>query len=271
MPSFNQGKYLEKSILSVLNQDYSDYELIVLDGGSTDNSVEIIKKYSDRIAYWRSFPDEGQSAAFNEGFKMATGNFVTWLNSDDVLLPGTLRLFTQYVSKYPNCNWFLGNAFWIDKDDVIIKVGRMESWSRIFSKRGLYSPGGPTSFFKKSLLEKYGYLREDFHYSMDTELWERFISVGEKFIRINNYCWGLRMHEDAKTSAYMFRTEENKAIVDKKEQQRKAELEKRKRLYPMLVPNKMWLSLFRIRKIMDKSVYYRFSDRKLLGQVYYKI
>ena len=86
-PSFNQGKYIEESILSILNQDYSNIEYIIMDGGSTDNSVDIIKKYESQITYWESKPDKGQTHALNKGFKIAKGDYIGWLNSDDWIQP----------------------------------------------------------------------------------------------------------------------------------------------------------------------------------------
>lgn len=257
MPSFNQAAFLEEAIQSVFNQLYPNLEFIVLDAGSTDGSVDIIKKYADKITYWRSHPDGGQSAAFNEGFRMATGDFLTWLNSDDVMLPGTLHLLNEYVHKYPSYDWFMGNTLFMDKKGVIFRVGKMEAWCTFLARRGLFSAGGPTAFFRKGLLEKYGYLREDFHYSMDTELWDRFIVNGVKFKRIDKYCWAFRYHEKSKTTGCFdnMQAQQNEAIS-------------RRMLYPSFVSGKCYHILFNIYKLFNFSIFSRIFDRKYIGRSY---
>ena len=107
VPSYNQGKYLEEALLSVISQHRNDVELIVMDGGSTDNSVEIIKKYRNNIAYWQSKKDKGQSDAINEGFRIAKGEYVTWRNSDDILVNGALDLIIATIDRNPHIKWFL--------------------------------------------------------------------------------------------------------------------------------------------------------------------
>ena len=178
IPSFNQGCYIEEALKSIVLQRYPNVEIIVMDGGSTDNSVEIIKQYDKFIAYWQSEKDNGQSAAINAGFKKATGTFVTWLNSDDVMLEGTLYAVDSAIKKNPQINWYLGNVVWMDKTGKILKVGKTEGANWFFNKHHLFSNGGPSAFMKKSCLQELGWLREDFHYMMDTELWHRFIENG---------------------------------------------------------------------------------------------
>ena len=101
-PSYNQGIFIEETILSVLDQNYPNLEYIIMDGGSTDNTVDIIKKYEDRITYWISEKDNGQSDAINKGFHKSTGDILHWLNSDDVLVPRALNMLVEYLSNNPD-------------------------------------------------------------------------------------------------------------------------------------------------------------------------
>ena len=109
--NYNFGRFLADAIESVLAQDMGDdVELIICDGGSTDNSIEVIKKYEDKIAWWVSENDGGQSAAFNKGFAHAHGRFLTWLNADDILTRGALRAIANEIHKNPSCEWFVGSS-----------------------------------------------------------------------------------------------------------------------------------------------------------------
>ena len=109
-PSFNQGQFLESTILSVLDQDYPDLEYIIIDGGSTDNSLEVIRKYTDRISYWVSEPDEGQSHAINKGWSMATGDIIAWINADDVYCPGAFSLVAKAFENNPDAVMVIGSG-----------------------------------------------------------------------------------------------------------------------------------------------------------------
>ncbi|MBE0685158.1 MAG: glycosyltransferase [Anaerolineaceae bacterium] len=119
-PSYNQGKYLEKTILSVLNQDYPNIEYFVMDGNSSDNSVEIIKKYSSRIAYWQSVKDQGQTDAINQGFFKAKGQIFAWLNSDDTYEPYAVSQAVDYLLNHPDAGMVYGDCNFIDANDKII-------------------------------------------------------------------------------------------------------------------------------------------------------
>ena len=229
--NYNYGRFLEEAIQSVIAQNMSDnVEVIICDAASTDNSVDIIKKYanglppntsydewiakanfqflspnSQLIAWWCSEPDGGQSAAFNKGFSHARGRFLTWLNADDVMLPGTFKKLEMAASKYPDCEWFVGGVLWLDKSMCVLKCGRGRRFSEVRYREGNVSVWGPSSFFTKRMLDAVGGVDERYHYSMDTELWLRFASkLGVRYRPFVNYAWGLRMHEDAKMSGHNF-------------------------------------------------------------------
>ena len=203
--NYNYGRFLDEAIRSVLNQSCQDLELIVCDAKSTDNSVDVIKKYADRIAWWCSEKDKGQSDAFNKGFSHASGRFLTWLNADDVMLPGTTEKLKKAAESHPECEWFVGGVLWLDKAMRVLKCGRGRRFSEIRYREGNVSVWGPSSFFTKRMLDSVGGVDVRYHYTMDTELWLRFASkLGVRYRPFANYAWGLRMHEDAKMSGHNF-------------------------------------------------------------------
>ena len=120
-PSFNQATFLERTILSVLEQDYPNLEYIIVDGGSTDGSVDIIRKYSDKLAWWVSEPDGGQTDAINKGLRRATGEWVGWQNSDDIYYPGTFQKLATTAAKSPEAELVIGDIFLIDEYDRQIR------------------------------------------------------------------------------------------------------------------------------------------------------
>ena len=268
IPSYNQGEYLGETLQSIIDQQYDNVEIIVMDGGSTDNSVEVIKKYENYIAYWQSEKDNGQSAAINNGFRRATGEFVTWLNSDDVLLKCALHKVNEAIHQNPGYDIFLGNLFWMNKKGEIIKVGKVESENKFWNRRYLFSTGGPSAFMRKSTLMQIGALREDFHYMMDIELWNRFIATGYYFKRIESYIWGLRLHENAKMSGHNFA---QSALADKNHPswaQKQKELMLLKEMYPT---NVLSTYIWRIRKLFTTAFYTRFTDKSYIGKSYSSI
>ncbi|WP_322508462.1 glycosyltransferase family 2 protein, partial [Anaerolinea sp.] len=119
-PSFNQARFLEETMLSVLHQDYPHIEYIVVDGGSTDGSVDIIRRYADRLAWWVSEPDRGQTDAINKGFAHAHGEILAWLNSDDTYQPGAVRAAVEALEKHPEAAMVYGDAHYIDENGRVI-------------------------------------------------------------------------------------------------------------------------------------------------------
>lgn len=202
--NYNYGRFLETAIRSVLDQNNDQIELIVVDGGSSDESVDIINRYSSRLAWWVSEKDKGQSDAFNKGFAHANGRYLTWLNADDVLVPGCLDKIIDTMRAHPECEWFTGNFFRFTEDGRVTVVGWGPNYYPHFLQRR-NSPivvYGPTSFFSKKIYDEVGGINNDRHYIMDTDMWMRFIVRGIKQCRIRCFCWGFRMHEASKTAEF---------------------------------------------------------------------
>lgn len=196
-PSYNQADFLERTILSVLNQDYPNIEYIVIDGGSTDGSVEIIKKYQDKIAFWISEPDSGQSQAINKGFKRATGEIFNWLNSDDLLMPSATTIAVHYLNKHPELGMVYGDRLIVDENDNCLACVELPSFRRCFYQFGRFLPQ-ETGFFRREMWNQAKGLDEDLHISMDRDLWLKFMKIG-KIYHIPFIMGSWRQHASAKS------------------------------------------------------------------------
>lgn len=178
VPSFNQAQYLEETLLSILDQNYPGLELIVIDGGSTDGSVDIIKKYADRMAYWVSEPDRGQSHAINKGFAKATGEWIAWMNSDDCYLPGTLVSFFTKTdhTRYDFMHGLTSSGSTIAnrKYRQINRNFKPDTFRVLLFFMGTeFIIPSQSVFVRRKLLQKVGFLREDLHYVLDMEWFAR--------------------------------------------------------------------------------------------------
>lgn len=198
-PSFNQGKFLEHTILSVLSQNYDNLEYMIIDGGSIDGSVEIIRKYEQYLSYWVSEPDRGQSHAINKGLKRAMGNIIGWLNSDDTYLLGCFKYVVEIFKKYPDAEIIYGNFFYINETAKIFRkrhVFRSFRYETLLFHNYL---GQPAVFFRKNILDKVGYLDENLDYAMD---WDFFLRMKRqcKMVHIDRFLATYRLHRASKTS-----------------------------------------------------------------------
>jgi glycosyltransferase involved in cell wall biosynthesis len=199
-PSYNQGQFIEQTIQSVLGQYYPDLEYIIIDGGSTDNTVEIIRKYEKRITFWVSEKDSGQANAINKGFARATGDIIGWLNSDDMYLTGTL----EYISRKLNpdkAQIIFGNCFHLKEKSSFSKGSNVTEWHKQrHLKTGSYIIQ-PSTFWTRKVLETAGNLTEDLTYLFDWEWFLRAKNKGTEFISDDKYFSVYRLHESHKTGS----------------------------------------------------------------------
>ncbi len=203
VPTLNQGRYLAEALNSVFEQSYRDVEVLIVDGGSTDESINIIDRYSSQLAYVCSEPDGGQSAALNKGFRHATGNLLTWLNGDDVLLRGALNHVSRAYQSNPDKGWYSGGCFWINKVGRVLTCTLSTRCLPFIPRLGYLHVYAPSAFFSPKLLQEAGGFDEQLHYVMDTDLWWKFWRLGHLYKNIDGYLWGFRVHRESKTSAHL--------------------------------------------------------------------
>jgi glycosyltransferase involved in cell wall biosynthesis len=202
-PSFNQGVYLEETILSVINQKYDNYELLIIDAGSTDSTLEVIRKYEQHIAYWVSEPDRGQSHAIQKGLERATGDIINWINSDDLLAPGAIQEIAANfdTEKYDvfcgRCDYFLNSVGNWDLQGLRMGLSETVGYTLLEGKITQ-----PSTFFKTSVFRELG-VDEAFHFTMDLELWYRYLlKFGQSKVFLSEKVLAyFRLHESSKTVA----------------------------------------------------------------------
>lgn len=196
-PSFNQAEFLEESILSVVRQDYPHIQYIVIDGGSSDGSVEIIRKYEKYINYWISEPDNGQAHAINKGFMHANGSIFAWLNSDDLLTPSAVTIAAHFLSTNPLIGVVYADRLHIDKRGNIIGIRKCPGHDQRMFKRNFTLPQ-ETVFFRKEIFDDVGGLDEHLQFSMDFDLWCKMTKVADMY-HIPAFLGYYREHENAKS------------------------------------------------------------------------
>jgi glycosyltransferase involved in cell wall biosynthesis len=198
--SFEQGRYLDATIRSVLDQHYPSTEYIIIDGGSTDASVEVIRRYAPRLAHWVSEPDKGQTDALIKGFDRATGEIQGWLCSDDLLLPGSLARVAAFFEAHPQVDAAYGDSLWIDDAGNYLRPKKESDFNRFVLMFDHNYISQPSMFWRRSLYERVGGLDRRFNLAMDNDLWERF-SRHTKIGHIDAYLSCMRYYPEQKTRA----------------------------------------------------------------------
>lgn len=197
-PSYNQGRFLEASILSVLGQDYPNIEYIIVDGGSKDESVEIIQKYADRLAWWVSEKDKGHADALNKGFSHATGEILAWLNSDDIYYPSAVSEAVAYLNEHPEVGMVYGDALLIDNTGKATGKFASKQTSYHAMLRGSVHIPQATTFYRTSLWKQVGPLDLSLFFAFDYDLWVKLAKVSE--IRYLPRLWAqFRLHGEGKS------------------------------------------------------------------------
>ncbi|MBN2549639.1 MAG: glycosyltransferase [Anaerolineales bacterium] len=199
-PSYNQARFLEETIQSVLSQDFAPVEYIIVDGGSTDGSVEIIRRHADRLAWWVSEPDQGQTDALNKGFARAKGEILAWLNSDDTYLPGAISEAVAFLQANPDVGMVYGDANLIDERGQVIGrfPARQTNYSRL--RQGYVHIPQQAALFRASLWQQVGPLDPTFFFAMDYDLWVRLAKISR--LQYHPRLWSnFRLHQAGKSVA----------------------------------------------------------------------
>jgi glycosyltransferase involved in cell wall biosynthesis len=204
-PSFNQGDFIGHTIDSVLNQSYPDLEYIVVDGGSTDCTLEVLNRYSGRIS-WISEKDGGQSNAINKGLRLANGEVIAYLNSDDIYLPDSLSAVGEFFASHPEAAWLTGKCRLIDQHGSEIRKAIMlykNFWLQLSSYRVLLTLdyiSQPATFWRRRVINEIGYFDENLKYAMD---YDYSLRVGRKYKLwvLNKYLAAFRIHSSSKTGS----------------------------------------------------------------------
>ena len=205
-PSFNQSAYIEEALLSVKGQNYPALQHIVIDGASTDTTVETLARYASTPGWehlgWISEPDAGQSHALNKGFKMATGDIIGWLNSDDRYRPGCFETIGAAFQEHPEVDLVYGDYTWIDEKGCVWQVRREIEFSRfiLLHHRVLYIPSTAT-FFRRRILDEGNLIDIRYHYAMDYEFFVRLAEKGYRFKHIPHLLADFRWHSLSKSAS----------------------------------------------------------------------
>lgn len=195
-PSYNQAAFLEQTLRSVLEQDYPAIEYLVADGGSTDGSVDILKRYASKLAWWVSEKDHGQAEAINKGFTRAKGKFIAWVNSDDYYEPGAIKAAVEVLEANPQLGMVFGDVQVVDKDGRVLNNLHYGNWG-LNELMTFHIIGQPSVFMRREVLEKAGHLDLSYHFMLDHQLWLR-MGLQAPMQYIPRLMAGAHYHEDCK-------------------------------------------------------------------------
>lgn len=212
-PSFNQARYLEETILSVLRQRNDIDEYIVIDGGSNDGSVDIIRQYADKIDYWVSERDGGQADAIRKGFSRARGDILFWLNSDDLMAPGAAARVRNAFQARPDWDVLTGDSVFVNADSHITSVNCVSAESKWWASQGVLHVCQQTCYFRKSLYDRVGGIDPSLHCTLDTELWLRFFEANATWGHVPAILGGFRLHGEMKGMTWTDAYERERHVV----------------------------------------------------------
>jgi glycosyltransferase involved in cell wall biosynthesis len=195
-PSYNQARFLEGTIRSLLEQNYPNLEHIIVDGGSSDGSIDIIRNYEHHLTYWVSEKDAGPADAIRKGFGRATGSIFAWLNSDDIYQPNALRKVAEVFQSDAGIDVVYGNTYWIGRNGEILAEKRQTPFSKSAYLYGGADLQQPSTFWTRHIYEKAGGLDKSFKAAFDADLFFRFFALGARFQHVNEFLAGFRVHSD---------------------------------------------------------------------------
>lgn len=201
--NYNSGRFLEDALLSVIRQNYTKVQIIVIDGGSTDDSVEIIKKYEEHIDYWVSEKDKGQSDAFNKGFAKAKHDWLFWLNADDFLTQNSLQELSDEIiaatKRNPDLRWFCFDNLLLDCEGNCVQALYGPQYNHFFMRRLGPQVHSATTIFHRELFEKSQKFDLLLYWSMDLDLWVQFHKLGYSYRNLRCFAYAIRINDQSKT------------------------------------------------------------------------